>query len=77
MNRDKELKKLGAHIKKVRRSKGYSQDRLYLEAGFSRGTMSRIEAGKVNPTYLTLKVIAETLGVPLKRLIDYPSGSSK
>lgn len=64
------LKRLGSHIKKVRRSMGYSQDRVYLEAGFSRGTMSRIESGKVNPTYLTLVKIAETIGVPVKRLVD-------
>ena len=31
------LRELGVHIRKVRRSQGYSQDRLYLEAGFSRG----------------------------------------
>lgn len=65
------LIELGKHIEKVRRSKGYSQDRLYLEAGFSRGTMSRIESGKVNPTYLTLLRIAETIGVPVKKLIDF------
>lgn len=69
MNREKELKILGEHIKRVRKSKGYSQDRLYLEAGFSRATMSRIEAGKVNPTYLTLKTISDVLGVPLHKLV--------
>jgi transcriptional regulator with XRE-family HTH domain len=65
-----QLKKLGTHIRRVRRSKGYSQDRVYLEAGFSRGTMSRIEAGIVNPTYLTLFKIAKTIGVPVKRLVE-------
>lgn len=69
-NEDKYLKKLGARIRKVRISKGYSQDRLYLEAGFSRGTMSKIENGLVNPQILTLKRIAETIGVSLKTLID-------
>lgn len=69
-SKNKELQKLGAHIKKVRKSKGYSQDRLYLEAGFSRGTMSRIEKGNVNPTYFTLLRIAETIGVPIKKLVD-------
>ncbi len=67
----KHLKKLGAHIRKIRKSKGYSQDRLYLEAGFSRGTMSRRESGKVNPTYLTLLKISKTIGVPLKKLLDF------
>lgn len=60
---------LGQKIKKVRQSKGYSQDRLYLEAGFSRATMSRVERGLVNPTYLTLKKIADTLGVDVSKLL--------
>jgi len=71
VKKEKFLKELGAHIAKVRRSKGYSQDRLYLEAGFSRGTMSKIESGKVNPRIWTLTVIAKTIGVPLKRLIEF------
>ena len=69
MSKDIFLKKLGAHISKVRKSKGYSQDRLYLEAGFSRGTMSKIENRLVNPQIWTLMKIAETIGVPLKRLV--------
>lgn len=68
------LKRLGAHIAKVRKSRGYSQDRLYLEAGFSRGTMSKIENGLVNPQILTLAKIAETIGVPLKKLVDIEVG---
>ena len=68
-NRDSDLIKLGEHIKKIRKSKGYSQDRLYLEAEFSRATMSRIERGLVNPTYLTLKKIADTLGVKVSKLV--------
>jgi transcriptional regulator with XRE-family HTH domain len=67
---EKQLIKLGKHIRRVRKSKGYSQDRLYLEAGFSRGTMSRIENGKVNPTYLTLLKISTTIGVPVKVLVS-------
>lgn len=65
----KALLELGEKIKKIRKQKGYSQDRLYLEAGFSRGTMSRVERGLVNPTYLTLKKIADTLGVKLSKLL--------
>jgi transcriptional regulator with XRE-family HTH domain len=62
------LKRLGKHIAKIRKSKGYSQDRLYLEAGFSRGTASKIENGLVNPQILTLKRIAEVIDVPLSEL---------
>ena len=72
MKRDESdyLKRLGQHIAEVRKSKGYSQDRLYQEAGFSRGTSSKIENGLVNPQVLTLRKIAVTIGVPLKRLLD-------
>lgn len=69
-NKDtKRLKELGQKIRKVRQSKGYSQDRMYLEAGFSRATMSRIERGLVNPTYITLTRIAETLNIGVKDLM--------
>jgi transcriptional regulator with XRE-family HTH domain len=71
MNQQQFFDKLGAHIEKVRKSKGYSQDRVYLEAGFSRGTLSKIENGLVNPQIYTLAKLARTIGVPLKRLIDF------
>ncbi|MBT4762747.1 MAG: helix-turn-helix transcriptional regulator [Bdellovibrionaceae bacterium] len=65
------LKKLGKHIAKVRKSKGYSQDRVFLETeGFSRSTVSRIEKGQVNPEVWTLARIATTLGISLSKLLD-------
>ena len=66
---DEYLKKLGEYISKLRKSKGYSQDRLYLEAEFSRGTMSKIENGLVNPQLLTLRKIAKTLKISIKLLM--------
>ncbi|MES2355626.1 MAG: helix-turn-helix transcriptional regulator [Pseudomonadota bacterium] len=65
------LKRLGAHIKKVRKERGYSTDRLYLEAGFSRANMSRIESGSVDVQAWTLKRIADTIGVSVSRLFDF------
>lgn len=66
------LKKLGANVAKVRKAKGYSQDKVFLEAeGFSRSTMSRIERGQVNPEIWTLQRIADTIGVPLAKLLDF------
>ena len=61
---------LGAHIAKIRRSKGYSQDRACLEAGLSRGALSKIESGRVEPKVSTLALIAITIDVPLRRLLD-------
>jgi len=62
---------LGEHISKIRKSRGYSQDRLCLESGFSRGTLSKIENGLVNVQVVTLAKIAKTIQVPLKKLVDF------
>ncbi len=70
MDKKRFLKKLGAHIAKIRKQKGYSQDRLYLEGGFSRGTLSKIENGLTSPEVFTLARIAEVIDVPLKKLIE-------
>ena len=64
------LLKFGKRLGKLRAAKGYSQDRVCLEAGFARGTLSKIEAGKVDPKLTTLARIAETIGVPLKKITD-------
>lgn len=67
-DKDRFLKDLGQQIAKVRRSKGYSQDRVCLEAGLSRGALSKIEGGRVEPKISTLALVAITIGVPLARL---------
>lgn len=71
MDKSRFLKKLGENLAKVRKQKGYSQDRLYLEGGFSRGTISKIENGLTSPEVFTLARIAEILEVPIKKLIDF------
>ena len=75
MDREKFLKKLGRQVAKVRASKGYSQDRIHLEAEkISRGTLSKLESGKLDPQIWTLQRIAETLGVSVKKLLDFEEG---
>lgn len=68
--KEKFLKDLGAQIAKVRKSKGYSQDKLGLEAGLARGTVSKIENAEVEPKAGTLALIAITLGVSLSKLMN-------
>lgn len=68
--KDKFLKVLGAHIAKTRRARAYSQDRVCLEAGLSRGALSKIERGLVEPRLSTLAIIALTISVPLWKLLD-------
>lgn len=67
----KYLQNLGAHIKALRIAKGYSTDRLYLEAGFSSANTTRIERGEVDAQICTLKRIADTLGIHPKELLDF------
>lgn len=64
------LKNLGQHIAKIRKSKGYSQDRVCLEAGLSRGALSKIESGRVEPKISTLALISITIDVPLAKLTN-------
>lgn len=66
--KEKFLKTLGAHIAKIRKAKAYSQDRVCLEAGLSRGALSKIESGRVEPKISTLALIAITIDVPLSKL---------
>lgn len=65
-NKEDFLEGLGKHIAKVRRSKGYSQDRTCLEAGLARSTLSKIENGLVEPKISTLALVAivSDLSVP-------------
>jgi len=65
------LKRLGKHVEKLRVSKGYSQDRLQLEAGLARGTVSKVERGLRDSRASTLIKIAQTIGVPPKRIFDF------
>jgi transcriptional regulator with XRE-family HTH domain len=69
-NKKEFLLRLGERIKKVRKSNGYSQDRACLEAGLSRGALSKIERGLVEPKISTLAIIALVLDVQLKSLTD-------
>lgn len=68
-DKDRFLKDLGQYIAKVRKSKGYSPDRVCLEAGLSRGALSKIESGLVEPKISTLALVSITIGVPLAKLI--------
>jgi len=69
-NKEDFLKRLGARIAKIRRSRGFSQDQVCLIAGLSRGALSKIESGKVEPKISTLALVAITIDVPVKKLLD-------
>jgi transcriptional regulator with XRE-family HTH domain len=68
MDKDKILKHIGNNIKNIRESKGISQQKLAADCNFEKSNMSRIEAGKTNPTILTLYKIANALDVEILAL---------
>jgi len=57
------LCEIGARIKRFRNEKNMTQIQLATLCEFEKASMSRIEAGKTNPTMLTIKKISEALKV--------------
>ncbi len=67
----KSLKKLGARIASLRKKKNISQTDLGVLCNLDRQSMWRIEAGRTNPTYLTLLKICTALEISPKTLMDF------
>lgn len=64
------LRKLGAHIRSVRESKGIKAVDLASLCEMPRNSISRIELGITNPTAYTLKKIADSLEISISELLD-------
>jgi transcriptional regulator with XRE-family HTH domain len=58
-----DLVALGAAVRGMRVERGYSQERLSLEAGLHRNYVGRVERGELSPTFEPLVAIAAALGV--------------
>ena len=58
------------NLKKLRKQKGWSQEKLAREAGISYQTLIKIEQGRIkNPKLETLIKLSKALGVSLDKLI--------
>lgn len=66
---------IGKRIKFLREQRGISQQELAYICDFEKSNMSRLEAGRTNPTIFTLYKISEALSVPLIQLISFDSQS--
>ncbi len=62
---------IGKNIQKIRESKGISQQELAAKCNFEKSNMSRLEAGRVNPTLSTLEKVAKALDVSLAELFTF------
>lgn len=61
----------GAHVKRLRKQKGYSQDKFAEIAELSQAYLSSVERGIANPRLDTLKKIASGLGLALPDLFIF------
>lgn len=64
------------NLRRLRVTRGVSQDDLALSAGLERAHVGYIESGKRNPTVVTLEKIAHSLGVHISELFrQQPEGA--
>ncbi|SDI11409.1 MULTISPECIES: helix-turn-helix transcriptional regulator [Chryseobacterium] len=75
MDKSEILKKIGKRIKEVRLQKGISQADLVgkMDGNIDPTNISRIEAGRTNPTVITLFRIAEAMDMKLADLVNLES----
>lgn len=68
---EKFLKGFGKRLKELRALKKMTQEDLAYTSGISLSQIARIETGKINPTICTVNMIAKTLKVQTKDLLDF------
>jgi len=62
------LMELGQRIKQLRINKGITQTNFSITCNMEKSSMSKIESGKVNISYLTLMRLSKCLEVSAKEL---------
>jgi transcriptional regulator with XRE-family HTH domain len=63
---------VGGNVLRIRLEKGLSQEELAARSGFNQHYISELEAGKRNPTIISLHEIAQGLGVVPAELLIQP-----
>ena len=67
---------LGNRIRKLREERNISQQNLAEMCNVEKSNMARIEAGRTNPTLLTMYKISSALNISLAVLVDFDSKMS-
>jgi transcriptional regulator with XRE-family HTH domain len=63
-------RRLGVTLKRLRETKGLSQEALARKASVTREYVNKLEAGRYDPTVGVLKRIAKALGVKVTELLE-------
>jgi transcriptional regulator with XRE-family HTH domain len=66
----KRLKLFGANLRRIRRAKDITQERLAEESGVSLNSINIIEKGSLNTSVATLMALADALEISPKDLFD-------
>lgn len=69
MDFEEELGHISSRIRELRRERRLTVQELAYRCDMERSNLSRIEAGRTNPTLKTLCVICNALGVSMKELL--------
>jgi transcriptional regulator with XRE-family HTH domain len=64
---------LASNVRRIRKERGWTQDRLAAEINVEQAAISLIENGRANPTLLTIESIAKVLSVGLGDLFQSSS----
>lgn len=63
---------VGLNFARLRKEKGFTQERFAETSGFTQQYVSDLERGRRNPTVVTLFHLASALGVSPVDLVAYP-----
>ncbi len=75
MTGDFDVRALGQALRAARRERGLTVEALAAAAGVSSGLISQLERGQGNPAFLTLRRLAEALGLPVAHFVQGPPSS--
>lgn len=64
-----QIESISRRIRELRRERGYTVQELAYRCDMERSNLSRIEAGRANPTLRTLCMLCAALDVPLSELL--------
>lgn len=67
---------LGARVKSLRNTRGWSLEALAAASGVSRSMLSQIERDQTNPTLAVMFRIAQAFGMSLGQLVEAPGATS-
>jgi transcriptional regulator with XRE-family HTH domain len=68
---EKVIKAFGINLKKIRESKGLTQEDLAEKANVAVSTVGRIETGSFNSTISTVAILAKALNIDKKELLNF------